>query len=293
MGTQEALFQHVDCLAGLIGPRILAKPKSIEASLGYLRKTWNEMGYEVKEEPYDAGQCEARNLVVEVPGTHEKDSIVLLGAHYDTVDTTPGADDNASAVAVLLEVSRRLRETKCRRTMRFVAFACEEQPYLHSGGMGSQHHARKARRTGEKILAMLCLEMVGYFRDEPNSQLVPDSIPRFLHPLFPKRGNFLAAIGNIPSWKLGWWFRRGFKKGTKLPLFSLSLPEKIQEIRRSDNSSFWDQEYPALMLTDTSFLRNPNYHQPSDTPDTLDYVRMSQVVDGVTAAMKYLAKGSR
>jgi Peptidase family M28 len=114
---------------------------------------------------------------------------------------------------------------------------------------------------------------------------VPDSIPRWLHGVFPKRGNFLAAVGNLRSWRLSWKFRRGFKRAVRFPLFSIVLPESITEIRRSDNSSFWDQGYEALMLTDTSFLRNPHYHEPTDTPDTLDYPRMAEVTLGVVGGV--------
>lgn len=282
---------HVDRLAGLIGPRTLAKPKTIQATIGYIETQWNEMGYSVERETYDALGNQATNLIVEQPGNTRTDEIVLLGAHYDTVASTPGADDNASAVAVLLEVSRLLQENRGKRTVRFVAFACEEPPYFNLDAMGSQHHAQRSRTRGDKIVGMLCLEMVGYFRDEMDSQSVPPLIPRWLRRFFPRRGNFLAAVGNIPSWKLCLQFRRGFKRGSrKMPLFSICLPEKINEIRLSDNSSFWDQGYPALMLTDTSFLRNPNYHLDTDTPETLDYGCMTQVALGVAGAVRHLVR---
>lgn len=281
------LHTHVDRLAGLIGPRILAKPESISATIGYIRSTWQAMDYEVREETYESSDGPATNLVVEIPGISSNE-VIVLGAHYDTVANTPGADDNASAVAVLLEASRHLKEFTPSKTLRFVAFACEEAPYMSMGSMGSQHHARQAKQRGEKI-AMLCLEMVGYFRHEPGSQKVPETIPKLFHWLFPKRGNFLASVGNLASWQLSWSFRRGFKRASRMSLFSICLPEKVQEIRRSDNSSFWDQGYPALMVTDTSFLRNPNYHQPTDTPDTLDYDAMTEVTLGVVGALRYLA----
>ncbi|WP_372721133.1 M28 family metallopeptidase [Novipirellula sp.] len=279
---------HVDRLAGLIGPRTLQKPKTIQATIGYIQSQWKEMGYTIQRETYDAEGDEATNLIVEQPGTKRAEEIVLLGAHYDTVFCTPGADDNASAVAVMLEVSRLLQEYRGRRTARYVAFACEEPPYFMIA-MGSQHHARQSRSRGDKIVGMLCLEMVGYYSLTPGSQSIPPGIPTWMHRFFPKRGNFLAAVGNMASWKLCWQFRRGFKRGTRrMPLFSICLPEKIQEIRLSDNSSFWDKDYPALMLTDTSFLRNPNYHQSTDTPETLDYPRMTEVTLGVAAAMRKL-----
>ncbi len=287
---EQQLLLHVDRLAGLIGPRTLAKPKTIQATLGYIRGQWESMGYEVAEEAFDALGTQATNLVVNKVGIRAPDQTILLGAHYDTVPSTPGADDNASAVAVLLEVSRLLKAHTGGRTTRYVAFACEEPPYFHLDSMGSGYHARQSALRGDKILGMLCLEMVGYFRDEVGSQKVPVSIPRFLHRFFPRRGNFLAAVGNMRSWKLACGFRRGFKRATRLPLFSICLPEKINEIRLSDNSSFWDYGFPALMLTDTSFLRNPNYHLASDTPDTLDYRRMTEVTIGVASALRRLLR---
>ena len=181
---EENLRLHVDRLAGLIGPRNFQRPKSITATLGYLRAQWEEMGYLVSEETYDAIGDEATNLIVETPGSKRADEIVLLGAHYDTCGETPGADDNASAVAVLLEVSRLLSKHLGRRTARYVAFACEEPPYFNCSAMGSQHNAREARQRGDQIVGMLCLEMVGYFRDEPGSQQLPETLPNFAKPIF-------------------------------------------------------------------------------------------------------------
>jgi Zn-dependent M28 family amino/carboxypeptidase len=287
---ESNLRLHVDRMAGLIGPRFLQKPKTINATIGYIEGQWSAMGYSHSRECYDALGDQATNLIVEQHGNKRAEEIILLGAHYDTVYSTPGADDNASAVAVLLEVSRLLREHRSKRTIRYVAFACEEPPYFHLDAMGSQHHARQSRLRGDNILGMLCLEMVGYYTDADHSQTIPPMIPRWMHRFFPTRGNFLAAVGNMASWKLCWKFRRGFKRGARsMPLFSICLPEKVHHIRLSDNSSFWDQGYPALMLTDTSFLRNPHYHLDSDTPETLDYPRMTEVTLGVAAAVRLLS----
>ncbi|MEM6468885.1 MAG: M28 family peptidase [Planctomycetota bacterium] len=289
--VEANLRLHVDRLAGLIGVRSLKKPKSIQATIGYIESQWMEMGFTVTRECFDALGDEATNLIVESCGGNRSQELILLGAHYDTVYTTPGADDNASAVAVLLEVARLLQDHTGRRNARYVAFACEEPPYFNFGAMGSQHHARQSRLRNDKIVGMLCLEMVGYYSLSDNSQTIPPAIPKPLRRFFPSRGNFLAAVGNLKSWRLCWQFRRGFKRGTRtLPLFSVCLPETINEIRLSDNSSFWDQGYPALMLTDTSFLRNPHYHQASDTPETLDYKRMTEVTFGVAAAMRKLLR---
>ena len=283
------LTRHVDCLAGLIGPRPLSKFSTFSAAATYIERELGNAGHIASRHIYTIGETQVANIVAEIPGTRRSDEIVVLGAHYDTISTTPGADDNASAVAVLIETARLLREAKPKRTVRFVGFACEEPPHFHTGDMGSQAYARECRLRNEKVVGMLCLEMVGYYSTKPGSQKLPPGIPRWLHWAFPKRGDFLAAVGNMRSKQLAWKFRRGFKQAVRFPLFSICLPESISEIRLSDNSSFWDQGYPALMLTDTSFLRNPNYHLESDTADTLDYERMAKVTLGVAGAVRKLA----
>ena len=195
----------------------------------------------------------------------------------------PILDDSARIGNANLIMVRCLPFAICIVSRFDVAFAFEEPPYFGVDAMGSQHHARESRRRGDDIVGMMCLEMVGYYCLTKGSQAIPPAIPKWMHRFFPQRGNFLAAVGNIPSWKLNWQFRRGFKQGTRrMPLFSICLPEIFNKIRLSDNSSFWDQGYPALMLTDTSYLRNPNYHQATDTPDTLDYPRITEVTLGVT-----------
>jgi len=288
---RERLVRHVDLLAGVIGPRPPEKPAAIEAASAYIERELAAVGESVTREEYEALGRQVWNLIVERKGTTNADEIVVVAAHYDTLACTPGADDNASAVAMLIEVVRALAGRPLRRTVRFIALTCEEPPYFNLGLMGSQIHARRCRERGENIHAMLSLEMVGFYRDALGSQSLPPGIPRGLKWLFPKRANFLAAVGNPNSARLLWPFRRGFKRGSKMPLFTVALPESIQEIRRSDNSSFWDQGYRALMITDTSFLRNPNYHRPTDTPETLDYDRLAEATRGVVEGVARLARG--
>jgi len=288
----QRLRTHVEVLASLIGVRHMGIPHAIDATVAYIDGELASIGDRVEQQTYPVGQQQAINLVVERKGAKRPDEIVVLGAHYDSDPSTPGADDNASAVAVLIEAARLTLGKFAPRTIRFVAFANEEAPHFHMDTMGSRIYARQCRAKSENITGMLCLEMVGYYRTEPGSQKLPPGIPRFLRFAFPKRGNFLGAVGNMHSMRLGWSFRRGFKRSTKFPLFSISLPEKIREIRLSDNSSFWDAGYPALMLTDTSFLRNPHYHQPTDTPDTLDYERMARVTMGVAGGVLRCARGA-
>jgi Zn-dependent M28 family amino/carboxypeptidase len=284
----ERLRQHVDRLAGLIGPRHIGAPRALAAAATLVERELTASGYSVEKLPYSVRGQEVVNLVAELPGPTRVEEIVVLGAHYDTVWITPGADDNASAVAVLLEVARLMRSWQSKRTIRFVAFPCEEMPHFHTSEMGSQVYAHGCRERGDKIVGMCCLEMVGYYTKE-RTQQVPPMIPRFLRWYFPRRGDFLAAVGNLRSWRLAWKFRRGFRRAVRFPLFTICLPELISEIRLSDNSSFWDQGYPALMLTDTSFLRNPHYHTLGDTPETLDYESMAEVTLGVLGGITAIA----
>lgn len=292
-GLTGRLRAHVERLAGLIGPRHFGVPGALDATISLITRELEASDYTVGRQTYPVDEHEAVNLVAEIPGRDKPSEIVVLGAHYDTVETTPGADDNASAVAVLMECARLLRGCSPRRTIRFVSFACEEPPHFHTGTMGSQVYARRCRTDGDLITGMICLEMVGYFLTEPGSQPFPEEVPGWLRFIAPRTGDFVASLSNLRSWRLGLRFRRGFKRAIRFPLFTIVLPETVHVIRLSDNSSFWDQGYPALMLTDTSFVRNPHYHLPSDTPETLDYGRMAQVAVGVAGGIAHLAGGAR
>jgi hypothetical protein len=285
----DRLRRHVDRLAGLIGSRHAGRPSSLEAAASLIERELSQMGCVVERQPYRIHDVMVANLVAETPGDVPEEGTLVVGAHYDTVDTTPGADDNASAIAVLLETARTLYRRRFRKTVRFVAFTCEEPPHFCTGEMGSQIYARACRERGERIVGMICLEMLGYFTNEPNSQRVPPGIPRPFSWLFPRRGTFLAAVGNLRSWRLAWSLRQGFKRSSDVPLWTIVLPESVNAIRLSDNSSFWDQGYPALMLTDTSFLRNPHYHLPSDLPETLAFSRMAEATLGLAGAVARLA----
>ena len=169
----ERLRQHVDVLAELIGPRHVGRPKALESAATYVERQFLALGDEVERQTYDVEGTTVANLVVERSGERSPDSIIVLGAHYDSIPATPGADDNASAVAVLIEVARLLRGRHGQRTIRFVAFACEEPPHFYTDTMGSQVYARRCRTRSERVVGMLCLEMVGFFTDEPRSQATP------------------------------------------------------------------------------------------------------------------------
>lgn len=282
------LRAHVDMLSETIGPRHLGRLGSIESTVAYIEDQMRATGFDVRRETYEVAGNPVSNLVAETPG--DSGRIVVLGAHYDTVETTPGADDNGSAVAVLLETMRTLAAVRPRHTIRYVSFACEEPPYFWTDDMGSQVHARGCRTRGEDLIGMVCLEMVGYFSpDEP--QEYPDAIPGIARRFLPRRGDFLASVGDLRSFPLVRRFRRGYRRATESKLLSISLPRRINEIGLSDHRSFWEHGYRALMLTDTSFFRNPNYHLPTDTADTLDYDELAKVAAGVAGGIRALARG--
>jgi len=275
----EVLELHVRNLASRIGERNLARPEALNRAALYVEQALTAVGGQVSSEPYRIDGESLRNLSVETPG-ESRASRLVVGAHYDTAPGTPGADDNASAVAVLIETAGRLLREPPPWPVRFVAFASEEPPHFGTPEMGSFHHARRARERGEDIRGMLSLEMVGFFDARPGSQSYPPLLARF----YPDAGDFLALVGNLPSWG----FIRRFKTALThhgLRLESACLPRWIPGVSLSDQRSFWAHGYPAAMLTDTAMYRNPNYHQPGDTADTLDYARMAALVDALVRAI--------
>ena len=227
----------------------------------------------------------ADNLIMEIPGATSE--VVIIGAHYDSVDESPGADDNASGVAGLLALARRFAGAKPARTLRFIAFAREEPPYFQTRDMGSWQYAKRCRERNERVVAMLSLEMLGYFDDHPGSQQYPPPLAA----LYPDSGNFIGFAGNIASRNLIARCTRLYRESTStVPAESAVLPEIIPQTGWSDQWSFWQFGYPALMVTDTALYRNPHYHTFSDTPETLDYGRMAAVVEGLAHVVAELTK---
>lgn len=280
-----AVNLHVAMLAAEIGGRSLARPGSLEAAAAYLRREWERQGFTVAIQTYDVDGTEVANLAVEIPG--RRPELVVVGAHYDTCLGYPGADDNASGVAALLELSRRLRGTTPELGIRLVAFANEEPPYFQDPEtMGSSVYARSLRAEGREVVAMLSLESIGYFRDEPGSQ----HYPKIVAPLYPDTGNFIAVVGNNRSRPLVGEIVDGLERHGPVPVESIAAPASITGIDWSDHWSFWQAGWPAaVMITDTAVFRNPHYHEPSDTPDTLDYRRLAWVVVALDGTIRELA----
>lgn len=289
-------------LAGDIGERHFARRQALDRAADHIHASFTAYGYAPVFEAFEVGdphwltrlRTEAglrssigrapfRNIVATLPGTMEE--TIVIGAHYDTVAGTPGADDNASGVAVLLEAANLLRSAGLDRTVRFVAFANEEPPFFRTPDMGSARHVRASIRDGKKPALMICLEMVGFYSDAPRSQSYPPCLRLF----YPNRGHFIAVAGNIPSRRLVRRIARTFRAKTRIPVEALVAPRFVPGLDFSDQLNFWKAGIPAVMVTDTAFYRNPHYHGPGDRPDTLRYDKMAEVTKGVCAAVRDLA----
>ena len=286
--SQADLGAHVEELAGAIGERNVFHPEALSAAADYIAAIWHSQGYSVQQQIYETHGVDCVNLEVTRDGSASPEEVLLLGAHYDSVRGSPGADDNASGIAVLLELSRLFAQIDPAKTVRFVSFVNEEPPFFYWGEMGSKVYARAARERGDRIRLMVSLESIGYFSDEPGSQRYPPLLSWF----FPDRGNFLGFVSDLAS--RGWLTRtvRAFKAHSDLPVESVAMFRFVPGISWSDHWSFWNQGYRAIMVTDTALYRSPHYHTAEDTPDKLDYVRLAQATEGLYQAFRSLAGAS-
>jgi len=273
----ERLRRHVFTLAK--GER----NTDLETPVRYIEAALAAHGLASGRQTFESGGRNVSNVEVSPSGP----AAIVVGAHYDTVPGSPGADDNASAVAALIELAGLLG--KERLPIRFVAFANEELPYHMGPEMGSWASARRSREQAEPLRAMLSLEMLGCYRDEPGSQRYPPP----LNLIYPDRGNFIAFVGDVGARALVHQAIASFRRNAKFPSEGVAAPAFVPGIMRSDHASFRDQGFPALMVTDTAYNRNPRYHKASDTPDTLDYERMARVTLGLAAVLRDLASDTR
>lgn len=290
--VRDGLRRHVEVLAGLIGPRHIGRPSSAAAAVEYVARQFEALGLSVQRQEYRAtSSARAVNLACEVRGATAPGQIVIIGAHHDTISNSPGANDNATGIAAVLETARLTARGTPGRTLRFVAFANEEPPFFQTPQMGSRVYARSCGERDEDIVAMICPETIGYYADAPGTQRYPDGVPAPLQLLLPKRGDFLAVVGNRASRRLVSQVEKLFKRHAKFPCRGAALPEFITGIGWSDHWSFWQEGYPAVMLTDTAPYRYPFYHSEEDTPDKLDYDRTARVITGIAHVTAELAQG--
>ena len=279
------LRAHVSKLAVEIGPRCVTHPRGLAQSVDYIAAQFAAMGYTCRTQTFEVFGVPCHNLDVEIPGGALRDEIVVIGAHYDTCLDTPGANDNGSGVAVLLELTRMLVGAKPARTLRLVAFVNEEPPYFQTEQMGSLVYARACKARSEKVTAMLALETLGFYSDEEGSQLYPRPFDR----LYPSRGNFIGFIGDLGSRSLVRKCIGSFRKHAQFPSEGGAIPGSVPGVGWSDHWSFWKVGYPAIMVTDTAPFRYPHYHEPTDTPDKLDYARLARVTAGLKAVIEDLS----
>ena len=273
--TIERLEAHLRTLTETIGERSVCFPENLNKTAEYIQSVYEDIGIAVRREPYDYSDYKVANIVAEISTGPQPSRRYLLGAHYDSVSGTVGADDNASAIAVQLETARGLKallgQENLDLTVNFVSFALEEPPAYGTRYMGSRVYAKKARKEQEKIDGMICLEMVGYACYEPGCQNYPFPLGVFG---YPKEGNYIGIVGNFKSGEFTKALFKAFQKNPELPVVKLKIPFNgriLPAVRLSDHASFWDQGFKAVMITDTAFFRNPHYHRSSDTMEKLDY----------------------
>jgi Zn-dependent M28 family amino/carboxypeptidase len=281
----DELERHVEALAGRIGERNVWRPEALAAAAGYIRQTLEEAGYAVSVQSFASRGVSVGNLEVVLPGHGKAEEIIVVGAHYDSVPGSPGANDNASGVAALLELARLFAGTTLPRSVRFVAFANEEAPFFYGDEMGSTVYASRARARGERIEAMLALETIGYYTDQPASQRYPFPFGFF----YPDTGNFIGFVGNLASRQLVRRVIGAFRAATAFPSEGVAAPGWMKGVHWSDHWSFWQAGYPAIMVTDTALYRYPHYHAASDTPERLDYAGLARVTGGLAAVIAALA----
>jgi len=271
------LERDVKVLAGRFPRRNHRNPSQLNGAAEYIARRLTSAALKPHRETYVFEGAGYANVVAEVPGASRPDEIVVIGAHYDAVPGSPGADDNASGVAAMLALAELLGSRPHARTLRLVAFVNEEPPFFHNGMMGSEVHARRSRERGEDIVAMLSLETLGYYTDAADTQLYPPP----LSALYPSRGNFIAFVGNLGSMSLTRRAVAAFREHSDSPAESAWLPGWIDGVGWSDHRSFWRSGYKGVMVTDTAPFRNPHYHEATDTPDKLDFERLAEVVSGL------------
>jgi hypothetical protein len=279
------LERHVRFLSHTIGVRSDETYTNVYRAAAYIERNLQELGYQVVSQEFSAYNRSYRNLEATLPGTTRPQEVVILGAHYDTAEDAPGADDNASGVAGVLELARAFAQARQSRTIRFVFFPNEEPPSFPTANMGSRHYATAARARNDQITAMLSIESIGYYDVSKGSQRYP--FP--LNLAYPDVGDFIGFVSNLKSGSLVRRAIRAFRARGTMPTQGAAAPAWVPGVWWSDHWSFWREGYHAIMITDTAPYRNPFYHTPQDTADKLDYARMARVVDGLTYVVRAVA----
>jgi Zn-dependent M28 family amino/carboxypeptidase len=281
----QRLEAHVRTISESFAPRDWSHPENLDRVAGYIQQEFEKAKGTVIDQPFEAHGRGYRNVIaVFGPDTKER---VVVGAHYDSFDQFPAADDNASGVAGLIELAQLLGNSSIPVRVELVAYTLEEPPFFRTEKMGSAIHAASLKKEDIPVRAMLSLEMIGCFTDSPDSQRFPLSI---LKAFYPSKGNFIAVVGKLGQGSLVRRVKGSMRAASSLPVYSINAPGSIPGIDFSDQLNYWESGYDAVMISDTAFYRNRRYHTPQDRADTLDYKRMAMVVEGVYAAVIDLSK---
>ncbi len=282
---ERELRSHVSMLAMEIGERNLLQYDKLQQAAHYIKTNFQQSGYVVRSQEYQVEGRVCENIEVEVPGNTRPEEILLIGAHYDSVEGSPGGNDNGTGVAAVLALARLFSQAQASRTLRFVTFVNEEPPYFQTPRMGSWVYAQRSRERGEQINAMFSLETIGYYSEAPGSQQYP--IPLGL--LYPSTGNFIAFVSNIKNGDLVQRVVGNFREHATVPSEGTAMWEGLPGIGWSDHWAFWEAGFPALMVTDTALFRDPFYHSAKDTPEHIQYEPFTRVVSGLKEVILDLA----
>ncbi|MBU6950480.1 M28 family peptidase [Hahella sp. HN01] len=277
LASADTLRRHVRTLSEEL-PSRSEDADELAASAGYIQAQFQQHTDRVEAQPYGVWGIEYQNISAKFGPDDDIAPVIVIGAHYDAFKGLPGADDNASGVAGLLELARLFAAQPPPIQVELVAYALEEPPYFRTDDMGSYHHAQSLREKGAEVRLMICLEMIGYFSEQAGSQRYP--LAR-LNALYPDKANFIAVVSNLGGHSDVRALKTGMLQATPLPVESMLGPAFLAGVDFSDHINYWFHDYPAVMVTDTAFYRNRAYHTDQDTWDTLDYERMAMVVDGI------------
>jgi Zn-dependent M28 family amino/carboxypeptidase len=275
---------HIYTLANSIGERNLQRFSQLQDAANYIKSAFVNTGLPVSTHRYNAMQHSVENIIATLPSSCS-DELIIVSAHYDSVYSSPGATDDASGIAALIELAKILKNKMLSRTIRLVAFVNEEPPFFKTEHMGSLQYAKQCRSNNDNIVAMFSLDSIGYYSDAANSQYYPP----FLHWFYPHRGNFIAFVTNLKNRKLIKTAISSFRRNTQFPSEGLAGPSIIPGVDWSDHWAFWKLGYPALLITDTAPLRNPYYHTPEDTAEKVNYDKLGRVVVGLAKMIVELA----
>ena len=283
--SAQQLFTHVNKLAGEIGEHNIYHPHALHAVADYITLEWQQQGYPVIPYSYTVKGLQCSNLEIPRSGSNPANGVIVIGAHYDSVMGSPGANDNGSGISALLELSRLFSREQPATTLRFVAFVNEEPPFFYWNNMGSMIYAKQMKQRQENIRYMIALETIGFYSTTPNSQRYPPLLKHF----YPHTGDFIAFVSNLRSRQVMRRAVKAYRATSDFPIQQLASPAIVPGVSWSDHLSFWREGYRAFMITDTAFYRYPYYHTPQDTPDKLTYEPFARMTNGLFLMLKSLA----